>query len=429
MIHTADVVIVGAGVIGCSIAHAFSRAGFSTLNVDALPSAGYGSTSHSSAIIRPFYSHPTACALAHAARCRWADWRGFLGGPEQEIYARYHELGGFILVMEGEWDDYAANLAALDDVGVPWEKLDRHQLSTRLPGLSPNRFGPPVPMRDARLGAAVAGALDGAIFIAAAGHVNDPQLAARNLWAAAVAHGARFLFGERVTNLLTGSGRASGAVLASGDQIHAPVLINAAGPHSAVLNRMAGIEMPIRTRAQRHEVAYVRKPAGLSKSGVGFLADLDSGFYARSDGNDLLIGTTDPACDVPEIVDPDHDDPAFTDQWTLEVLRAAQRIEGLAIENRARGTVGLYDVSDDWIPVYDKTPLLGYLVAIGTSGNQFKNAPYVGELMLAIARQALAGIDHDLEPASLHLAELKKTIDLRFYSRNRPKQSTRSVLA
>jgi sarcosine oxidase subunit beta len=110
-------------------------------------------------------------------------------------------------------------------------------------------------------------------------------------------------------------------------------------------------------------------------------------------------------------------------------MRAAQRIEGLAIEGRARGTVGLYDVSDDWIPVYDKSPLSGYFVAIGTSGNQFKNAPYIGELMLAIVRHELSGFDHDQAPASLHLAEIGQTIDLRFYSRNRPKQSTRSVLA
>ena len=55
-----DVIIIGAGVIGCAIALGLRRAGLETLNLDALPAAGYGSTSHSSAVIRPFYSHVTA---------------------------------------------------------------------------------------------------------------------------------------------------------------------------------------------------------------------------------------------------------------------------------------------------------------------------------------------------------------------------------
>jgi sarcosine oxidase subunit beta len=50
-----DAVIIGAGVIGCSIALALARKGYSTLNVDRLPAAGYGSTSSSAAIIRPYY--------------------------------------------------------------------------------------------------------------------------------------------------------------------------------------------------------------------------------------------------------------------------------------------------------------------------------------------------------------------------------------
>lgn len=430
-VHIADVAIIGAGVIGCSIARALTNAGFSTLNVDALPAAGYGSTSHSSAIIRPFYSHPVACALAHASRCRWLDWQNFLGGPLQESYARYHESGGCILVMEGEWQHYDDNLAALDEIGIEWNRLAPAELLRRFPGLSLRRFGPPVSIDDGRFGQAVAGAVAGGIFIPAAGHVNDPQLAARNLFAAARSRGAQFLFRERVTGLRTQSGCAAGLKLASGHDVHAPIVINAAGPHSSLLNRIAGIEdaLRIHTRPQRHEVAYLRKPQTLSGVEVGFLADLDSGFYARSDGNDLLIGTTDPACDEVHIVDPDDVRMEMTDQWTLQVMRAAQRIEGLAIENRARGTVGVYDVSDDWIPVYDKSPLPGFYLAIGTSGNQFKNAPYVGDILLAIIRRELGGADHDREPATLWLEELDRSIDLSFYSRNRPVQSTRSVLA
>lgn len=429
--RTADVVIIGAGIVGCSIARSLSATGYATINIDPLPAAGYGSTSHSSAIVRPFYSHRTAAAIAHASRSRWLAWPEFLGGPPQPDYAQYREAGGYVLVMAGQRDSYAANLAALDATGIEWHWLEPDRLASRLPGLTPERFGPPVPMNHPRFGAPVPGEIEGAIYVPAAGYVNDPQLAARNLWFSAQATGAGFLFGERVTRLCTRAGRVCGVDLAGGSTVSAPVVINAAGPHSAVINQLAGIDqsLSIKTRPERHEVAYLRRPAGMQGAELGFFVDLDSGFYARSDGSDLLIGTTDPDCDPSHPAEPDAEVLGFTDQWTLQVMRAAQRFDGLAIEGQARGTVGLYDVSDDWIPIYDKSALPGFYLAIGTSGNQFKNAPYVGDVMLAILSHEHAGIDHDLQPASLHLREVNLTIDLGFYSRNREKQTTRSVLA
>ena len=76
-----DAVIIGAGVIGCAIALALSRKGYRTLNVDRLPAAGYGSTSASAAIIRPYYSTVEGTALAYEGHFRWRDWPAFLGSP------------------------------------------------------------------------------------------------------------------------------------------------------------------------------------------------------------------------------------------------------------------------------------------------------------------------------------------------------------
>ena len=105
-----DAIIIGAGIIGCSIARALSLAGLKTLSIDRLPAPGYGSTSASSAIVRPFYSHATACAIAHEARFHWLDWAGFLGTEDPNGMARYTESGGFILVMEGEEASFDAGL-------------------------------------------------------------------------------------------------------------------------------------------------------------------------------------------------------------------------------------------------------------------------------------------------------------------------------
>ena len=81
--------------------------------------------------------------------------------------------------------------------------------------------------------------------------------------------------------------------------------------------------------------------------------------------------------------------------------------------------VELYDVSDDWIPIYDKSDLGGFYMAVGTSGNQFKNAPIAGEMMAELVEACEAGHDHDRDPVRFHLKHIDRTIDLGFYSRRR----------
>jgi sarcosine oxidase subunit beta len=425
---SADAIIIGAGVIGCAIAFALGRQGLKTLNLDALPAAGYGSTSHSSAIIRPFYSHVTAAAIAHEARHRWLHWTESLGHEDPAGMARYTESGGLVLMRDGEEDQFAVNLEVLDEIGAAYEVLDAAGVSDLYPGISLDAFGPPKRADEAGFGEPVPGRISGGILIPAAGYVSDPQLAAHNLMAAARAMGAEFRFNARVAKISTSEGRILGVTLEEGTGLSAPIIVNAAGPHSARINDLAGVtgSLAIRTRAERHEVAYLPAPEAYLKGGNGFLVDLDSGIYVRPDGADLLVGSADPACDPPDVVDPDGYNAGFTAQWTTQIYRAAQRFPAFPIENTARGTVGLYDVSNDWIPLYDRTDLDGYYLAIGTSGNQFKNAPVVGELMANII---LRGGRHDTEPAELTLPALGRTVALDFYSRNREIQKTNSVLA
>jgi sarcosine oxidase subunit beta len=90
----------------------------------------------------------------------------------------------------------------------------------------------------------------------------------------------------------------------------------------------------------------------------------------------------------------------------------------------------VYDVTDDWIPIYDKTSLAGYFVAIGTSGNQFKNAPVIGSIMTALIDNAMAGGDHDRVPVRWTAPRTGSVIDLSHYSRLRTPNpdSSNSVL-
>ena len=60
--------------------------------------------------------------------------------------------------------------------------------------------------------------------------------------------------------------------------------------------------------------------------------------------------------------------------------------------------MALYDASDDWIPIYDKSLVPGFYMACGSSGNQFKNASPAGAMMAELIEKVEAGDDHDAEP-------------------------------
>ena len=102
------------------------------------------------------------------------------------------------------------------------------------------------------------------------------------------------------------------------------------------------------------------------------------------------------------------------------MTRAARRLPGLGVPSTPRGIAGVYDVADDWTPIYDRSALDGCYVAIGTSGNQFKNAPVVGHLMAELIDRVEHGHDHDAEPVQVRCAYNEEIVlDAGFYSRLR----------
>jgi sarcosine oxidase subunit beta len=418
-----DAIIIGAGVIGSSIALGLSRKGYRTLNIDALPAAGYGSTSNSSGIIRPFYSALESCALAHEARSRWLKWPEFLASPDESGYARYIECGKLMLLAEGDIKLFQNSLNAMKEVGVAFENLTAIDLAKKFPAFDLSSFGPPKLPDNPAFGVANETPLRGGIFISDAGYVSDPQLAAHNLQRAAEILGAVFRFNTKVAAINHSKGRVSGVTTAKGEKIEAAIVVNVAGPHSAVINGLAGVtgDMRFPTRPMRHEVAHV--PA-LTKTASDHYAcvvgDGDAGVYMRPDiGDNMLIGSLDPQCDARDYVDADHYNTELTEQWTRQVWRAAQRIPALSIPNTARGVVGLYDATPDWIPIYDKSSLPGFYMAVGTSGNQFKNAPVIGDLMARLITACESGHDHDNDPVTFYLPALNRSIGLGFFSRHR----------
>jgi sarcosine oxidase subunit beta len=429
-----NAIIIGAGIIGCSIAFELSKKGWKTLNIDKLPSAGQGSTANTCAVIRVHYSTLDGTALAYESYHYWNEWADYLGVEDPDGYAEFIQSG--VLVFESQANDHLKKVKSmLDELGIGYENWDFNRIKERFPMLADTSYYPPRRPDDPDFGKANQTPLQAAIYYPEGGHISDPVLSVHNVQVAAEAHGAEFLFNSKVADILKENGRVSGIALEDGAVIRAPVVVNASGPHSFVINEMAGVTegMNIKTRALRHEVIHVPAPDGVDYESIGCpSSDSDVGAYWRPEvGNHILSGSEDPECDPKEwIQDPDDFNRDLTEQARAQAYRLSLRIPDLRIPNQIQGVVDLYDVADDWIPVYDKSDLPGFYMAVGTSGNQYKNAPVVGKMMAELILKCEGGYDHDADPIVFHLEHMNRDISLKFYSRLREinEESSFSVL-
>jgi sarcosine oxidase subunit beta len=433
MNQTADAIVIGAGVIGAAVAYELAKSGKSVISLDAKGAAGHGSTAASCAIVRVHYSTLQGCAMAWEGFHDWDRWRDYLEAPAGEALAEFRQTGCLVMKTEanGGLDKHMAMSRALD---CPYEEWDADRIMDRLPVYRLDRFAPAKRMEDDGFGEPTGGALAGGVYWPTAGYVTDPALSAQNIAAAAKRHGARFRFNAEVVEILTAGGRVAGVRLADGSEIHAPVVVNVGGPASARINAMAGVleDMTIETRPLRQEVVHVPAPEGFDFEHDGLIvSDSDIACYCRPErGNNILIGSEDPACDAHQWVDDRDWSAEFTDQWTTQALRFAQRMPSLGIPSRMRGVVELYDAATDWIPIYDKSALPGFYMACGTSGNQYKNAPVAGRLMARLIDYCEGGADHDVVPMALTLDHIGREISAGFFSRKREinRESSFSVL-
>ena len=421
----ADAIIIGAGVIGSSVAFELAKRGYKTLNIDKLPTSGYGSTSNSCAIVRAHYSTWDGVAMAYEGFFYWDDWANYLGVEDERGMIKYMKTGSIMFKLQGE-DHSKKSLKYFEEIGVEHEIWDLEKLKERMPIYSHDQFdGTTRPDEDDHFFDKTGKVIEGAIFTPGSGYVSDPQLSSHNLQVAAEANGGEFLFNNEIKEIRQENGKVLGVTIKTGEQIDAPIVVNVAGPHSFVINRMAGVEeeMNIKTKALRHEVHHVPSPEGFDFEKDGFhTSDGDNYIYFRPEtGNTILIGSEDPLCDPKEwIEDPDNYNNQVTEsQWRAQVYRCARRIPDLKIPSRTSGVVDLYDVSDDWIPIYDKSALRGFYMAIGSSGNQFKNAPVAGHCMAELFDACEKGHDHDANPLKVKTVYTGLELNMGFYSRNR----------
>jgi glycine/D-amino acid oxidase-like deaminating enzyme len=413
--------VVGAGVIGAAIALELARAGRSVVVVDKAAGIGHGSTSASSAIVRFHYSTRTAVALAWEARHCWEDWRGHLAHDDPNGLAGFVRTG--MLVLEPHPGASAATTTHFDAVGVPWERWSADEVRLRASLLDVGAYGPPKPVASDEFFASARGVLGGT-WTPDAGYVDDATLAAHNLAAAARLHGAEFQLRHEVTGLEPAGSRrwrVHTRYQEGSEAIDCDVLVNAAGPWSGAVNALAGAgaDFAVTSRPMRQEVHWLPSPG--EKALTLALADPDLGVYLRPTTEGILVGGMEPECDPLEwLVRPEDAGQHVTAAtYEAQTVRAARRVRDLTVPNRPTGIVGVYDVSTDWAPIYDRTGLPGYYVAMGTSGNQFKNAPVVGQLMAALVAAVESGHDHDRDPLVWTAPRTGQPLALSTYSRLR----------
>jgi sarcosine oxidase subunit beta len=405
---TADAVVVGGGIIGCSTAWHLARRGLKVTVVERETAVGRGSTARSTAIIRQRYSHPAAMALALEGLRTWERWPELVPPDGEGRRATLRQVGVLFLLPSGEPTTHTLH-AAMRGVGVRVELLDRGELGAGFPAL---RIGDDESVEG--------------LFEPDGGYVDDPAQATADVARAAAAAGVTFQLGQALEQVTTRWGDAGlevrGVRLRDGAVLEAPVVVNCAGPHSGWLNLVARSPLALATAPLRQAVVDARAPGLAAAPGrLPVIADLVLGFYLRPDPACVRIGAVWPQDETDYLANPDAADPRVpADVVAARIATARRRLPGLEVE-APQGIVGVYDVTvQDWYPIVDRTETRGYFVAIGTSGAWFKAGPVIGQLATEVVMASLGGRDTDRQPLEVTLPQTGYRFPMTLFSRRRP---------
>ena len=426
-----DVTIIGAGVLGTSCALDLSRRGYKVGVIDKNSEAGSGTTSYSSGICRMFYSQIDSVKLSYEGYHIFRDWERFIGDIDKRGMASLNNCGGLILKTENSKKFLESTIPLMKSVGVPLKEWSEQETQNNLKELGMNLNDSFIPCKvdDNNFGIPVEGRkVEGAIYMPNTGYVSDPQLVCKNMEFASKKVGCEYHYNSEIVNILKDENKIEGVKLKNGEVISSRIVLNAAGAHSNKITEMAfkncKNDMKLTTKPLRHEVCVVPSPKGVNFSENGmFIVDMDTGVHFRPEtGNRILIGSNDPECDEQKIIeDIDNYSLDLSEQWDTQVYRGALRFPNLPIAQgkNKQGVVSFYDITEDWTPIYDKSSLKGYFMAIGTSGNQFKNAGVIGKVIGDIIYMNDMGVNTDVENISSYMPNIKEIINLKSFSRLR----------
>jgi len=365
----ADVVVVGGGCSGTSIALQLARRRAGHIVLLERDGIAAGATGRSSALVRQHYTHETLARMALRALGIFECFADVIGGE-----SGFRRTGFLVLVGPPDVDSLAANVAMHRRLGIDARLLRPSDLTAL----------------DTRIEARDVGA---AAWEPASGYA-DPVLTTNSYAEAARVLGVEQRVGVEVTRLVGGDGGITGVETTSG-AIETRTVVVAAGFRTAGLVAPLGVE--IKLRPIRHPIGIVQRSRGFGPPHMA-VSDRINGSYYRPEGQDLtLIGTTAPY-DGREDAAVEIDRSPTTDELEILVDRFCARFPTQDQAVLRASYTGVYDCSEDLQPLLGPLPQVpGLHVAVGFSGHGFKLSPVVGEL---IAEKLLDGrttfVDIDL---------------------------------
>ncbi|MFI6357580.1 NAD(P)/FAD-dependent oxidoreductase [Streptomyces sp. NPDC050743] len=345
---SADVVIVGGGVMGVSTAFHLAEAGVRNIVVVERGELGCGSSGKPIGGVRAQFSDPLNIELGNRSLRAYRD---FPHRPGADI--RLDTVGYlFLLDSDRQVSDFAAGVELQNGLGVPSRVISPDEAGRLCPYVSTD-------------------GLVAAVYSPADGHAR-PGLVVQGYARAAAHAGVTIATHTAVCGIDTAGDRITGVHTDQG-RIACSTVICAAGAWSARIGDMVGVDLPVRpVRRQLAFTAPLTPPAPR----IPFTIDFSSTAYFHNSDDGLLFG----------LADPDQEE-GFDTTWTphwLELFRTAarHRAPALADMRTVGGWAGLYEVTPDHNALIGRSAELpGFLYATGFSGHGFLQAPAVGEVM------------------------------------------------
>lgn len=357
MRRSADVVIVGGGVTGVSIAFNLAVRGVRRVVVLERRFLAAGGTGRSVGIIRQLYPTRETTEMVKRSLGVFQHFGEIIGGT-----ANFVACGALIGVSPAMRGTLERTLALQASLGVHAEILEPDDLGRVEPRIDTSGLG--------------------AVLWEPESGYGDPSAVTTSYADAARRRGVTIEQGAEVVAVHVYGDRVTGVTTASGDRVDTPVVVNAAGLWAPVLARLVGVELPI--VVGRHPVFVIERAARFGDPHPVYL-DLAGGSYVRPESGGLTLtgSLTDDEAQHP--MDPDGlGGDVGLDEASSVLERTGKALPALADAAYRRGWAGAFDITPDWMPILDRTATAGYYVATGMSGHGFKLAPAVGEMMAAL---------------------------------------------
>jgi sarcosine oxidase subunit beta len=354
MNQVCDVLIVGGGVIGTSIAHSLAQRRVGQVVLLEKSYLGAGSSGKSGAIIRQHYSNRLTASMARKSLGVFEHFDDLVGGPPV-----FTHTGMVIVINERDRAGLEANLAMQRELGIDVRMVSAQELTSidRNAHLEENEL---------------------AAFEAEAGYVEAVQVVA-SFAEAARKLGADIRQGVEVKKVVRDGQRIAGVETNEG-RYHCKTIILATGPWADRLIKGSDFRLPV--QACRTQVALFRQPPDLGRAGPVY-GDFVHGIYFKPTHGEIIHAGSLAGEELQNPVDPDQYDEAADSAWLPQVRQRLGRRYPAMHRGYGRGGYGaLYGITPDWHPILDRLPgWEGAYCAVGFSGHGFKMSPIVGQLI------------------------------------------------